>query len=338
MNRKRRSKEDMIKKLLPFFLVVMIMVMATRIFFRKADQKSTTATVEKTTETISLNTVDIHGMSCIPKNNIKTYLLMGLDSSGRATAKEKYDGTGQCDSLQVIVVDQETGTWGRIPINRDTMTEVKSLDEEGNYLATTKVQIAMAHANGDGMELSCENTVDAVSHLLYGQKIDGYASLNMDAVEVLNHLVDGVTVTIEDDFSQIDPNLKKGETVTLTDEQAMIFVRGRKNVGDQTNENRMKRQTVYLKALESEIRERCQSDSNFLLEIYDEMQLYMVTNLSRNDFIKLAADILEKDEKDIPEIKGTSAEGTHGFNEFTVDEDSLADVVIEAFYDKNKEE
>mgnify|MGYP000035940205 CR=1 FL=1 len=338
MRREKRTKEDTIKKILPFLLVVIVMVMVTTIFFRKVDQKSIATTPEETTETLSLNTVKIHGVPCTPKNNIKTYLLMGLDASGEAVAKEKYDGTGQCDSLQVVVVDQEAGTWTRIPINRDTMTEVRSLDEKGNYLATTKVQIAMAHANGDGMELSCENTVDAVSNLLYGQKIDGYASLNLDAIEVLNHLVGGVTVTIEDDFSQVDPDLQKGKTVTLTDEQAMTFVRGRKNIGDQTNENRMKRQTAYLKALEPKLREKCQSDSNFPLEMYDEMQPYMVTNLSRNDFIKLAADILDKEEKDILEIKGTSAEGDHGFNEFTADKDSLADVVIEAFYNKIKGE
>ena len=64
-------------------------------------------------------------------------------------------------------------------------------------LPTTKTQIALAHANGDGMELSCENTVDAVSNMLYGIRIEGYISLNMDSIKILNHLAGGVPVTIE---------------------------------------------------------------------------------------------------------------------------------------------
>ena len=72
----------------------------------------------------------------------------------------------------------------KLPINRDTITDVRSLDDDGSYLATTKTQIALAHANGDGMELSCENTVDAVSNMLYGIRIEGYISLNMDSIKI----------------------------------------------------------------------------------------------------------------------------------------------------------
>ena len=151
---------------------------------------------------------------------------MGLDAQGEAEKVEEYDGTGQCDTLQVLVLDETNHTYTSLPINRDTMTDVKSLDDDGTYLATTRMQISLAHATGDGMETSCENTVDAVSNLLYGQTIDGYASLNMDAIEVLNHLVGGVTVTIEDDFSKEDPTLTMGETVTLTTNRRCITSAG----------------------------------------------------------------------------------------------------------------
>ena len=51
-------------------------------------------------------------------------------------------------------------------------------------------------------ETRAENTVDAVSTLLGGHKIDGFAMVNMSAIEVVNDMVGGVTVTIEDDFSR----------------------------------------------------------------------------------------------------------------------------------------
>ena len=278
--------------------------------------------------------VEINGIKCTPKKNIKSYLIMGLDSRGEAEATEEYDGTGQVDTLELVVVDYTANTYTRLPINRDTMTEVQSLDTDGTYLATTKMQLSLAHACGDGMEISCENTVDAVSNLLYGQTIDGYASLNMDAIEVLNHLAGGVTVTIEDDFSKADPTLVQGETVTLTDEQAMTYVRGRMDVGDGTNEGRMRRQTQFLSALKPILMEKCQADSSFALEIYDSLTPYMVTDQSRNDFIKLTAALIESEEQERLHIEGTNAVGDTGFNEFTVDEDSLADVVIQLFYDK----
>ena len=279
-------------------------------------------------------TKEIDGVSYTPKKNIRTYLVMGLDSTGEAKARTEYDGTGQVDTLQLLVIDDADNTYTRLPINRDTMTDVQSLDTDGSVLATSRMQIALAHATGDGMEMSCENTVEAVSGLLQGQPVDGYASLNMDAIIALNHLVGGVTVSVEDDFSGEDPSLKMGEEVTLTDEQAMHYVRGRMNVGDGSNEGRMRRQSAFLAALKPMLTERCRQDSTFGLDIYDALEPYMVTNLSRNDFIRLAAALVGAEEQEPLSIEGTSTTGETGFNEFNVEEGSLNTVITQLFYNK----
>lgn len=57
---------------------------------------------------------------------------------------------------------------------------------------------------GLDQNMRAENTVDAVSTLRKGQKIDGYAMINMSAIQVVNDMVGGVTVTIEGDFSERD--------------------------------------------------------------------------------------------------------------------------------------
>ena len=44
--------------------------------------------------------------------------------------------------------------------------------------------------------------------------------MKMDAMPLLNHEVGGVTVTLEDDMTKLDPAMKKGATLTLTDRQA----------------------------------------------------------------------------------------------------------------------
>ena len=66
------------------------------------------------------------------------------------------------------------------------------------------------------------------------------------------------------------------------------------------------------------------------------LEPYMVTSLTRNDFIKLAASLIDAEEQEAPEIAGTNATGKMGFNEFTVDENSLADAVIQLFYEREE--
>lgn len=293
-----------------------------------------TQTSNRTENELSPNVVDIGSVKCTPKANIETYLFMGVDARGKAEAKTDYDGTGQCDVLLLLVIDKAANTYAVLPINRDTITDVRSLGENGEDLGTSKIQIALAHANGDGMEQSCENTVEAVSTLIYGQKISGYIALNMDAISELNRMVGGVTVTIEDDFSEADPTLKIGETVKLTDEQAVHYIHDRMNVGDGTNEGRMRRQNEYMKGLKTILAEKCRQDESYALEVFRGLEDYMVTNLRENNVGRIAKAVLKN--KDLGEyhIKGTNAIDDYGFNAFTVDNNSLTDIVVELFYNK----
>lgn len=277
------------------------------------------------------DTVTINGIKCRPRTRLKTYLFMGIDTESTDGAEA---AAGQCDMLLLAVIDQNADTYAILPINRDTVTEVRSLEDDGTYIATSEVQIALAHANGDGGVISCENTVDAVSNLLYGQYIDGYAALNMDAIGLLNHLAGGVEVTIEDDFSKVDPSLKIGETVVLTDEQAVSYVRGRMDVGDGTNESRMRRQAQYLNALGANFREKFSQNESYIQDVYKALEDYMVTSLSGNDCSKLAKAILKNESLGTLGIDGEISVDYLGYSQFIPDEDSLADTVIQLFYDK----
>ena len=87
--------------------------------------------------------------------------------------------------------------------------------------------------------------VIAAGILLLGESIDFYVAMNMDGISELNDLAGGVTVTLEDDFSSIDPAMTKGTTLTLHGDQAETFVRSRMTVGDGTNASRMERQEAF---------------------------------------------------------------------------------------------
>ncbi len=276
------------------------------------------------------------GETYVPRGNLETYLIAGIDASGKVQNVKEYDGTGQCDVLVVVVRDRSTDKCQLLTIDRNTITAVKSLDDDGTYEATTDIQISLAHSMGLDQKVRAENTVDAVSNLLGGQKIDMYAMVNMSAIQVVNDMVGGVTVTIEDDFSERDPSLKKGETVTLMGEHAENYVRGRMDVADGTNQNRMSRQNTYEEAFKPAFRSKCQEDSKFPLEVYHALEDYMTTNISAKKFSRLA--ILVSDEKEDTKV---SIDGTYGLDEldwqtFTPDKDSLQEAILQLFYEKEK--
>jgi anionic cell wall polymer biosynthesis LytR-Cps2A-Psr (LCP) family protein len=174
--------------------------------------------------------------------------------------------------------------------------------------------------------------VRTVSELLYGQKIDGYFSLGMDAIPVINHLAGGVTVTIEDDFSQCDPTLVMGETVHLNDEQAINYVRGRMDVGDGTNEGRMRRQNAYVEGLKAQMTQKIQADQSYPLEIYHALEDYMVTDLSEKEFSRITNALVNYESAGELELQGTIGVDRFEFATFELNQESLAQAVMDLFY------
>lgn len=326
----RRRKKKRVMRSAVYLAVALAGVTAFSVMaYRMVDQQDAYQAEDFSADGM-IGTMEKDGVKYRPKTRMQTYLFMGIDT----WAEESEDESGQCDVLTLVVVDQNEDTYAVIPVNRNTVTEVKSLEDDGTYIATSKVQIALAHAMGDGGAISCENTVDAVSNLFGGITIDNYAALTMDAIKVLNHMAGGVTVTIEDDFSEADPSLKPGAVVTLTDDQAELFVRGRMNVGDGTNEGRMRRQQQYLEALGKNLEEKFRADETYVTDVYDALQNYMVTNLTGNDCSRLAKALLENEPLGTLEIKGDISEDYLEYSEFIPDQASIDELVIDLFYDE----
>lgn len=331
---KNSSLRETIKKqknaliYLVVFLVVAIIGVLIIMFVGESDDKS-----DKHNRTDKI--VKIGGVDCIPKQNIETYLLMGTDVQGKVDDNMK-NHPGQADTIMLLVIDRQENTYALLPLNRDTITNVDSLDENGNYLATTKIQLALAHANGNGQEQSCENTAKAVSELLHDQYIDDYAALNMDAIRIINHKVGGVTVPVEDDFSKTYPSLKKGKAVKLSDYQASHYVHDRFDVGDETNANRMKRQDNYMSGLKKAVSKKTEKDKKFPIKLFRSLKDYMVTTIDGNTVSKISKAVLKNKYLGRFEIKGKSKIDDYGYNAFYYDQKSLDDVVRKLFYDEVK--
>ena len=259
---------------------------------------------------------------------VQTYLFIGTDKSGNEDAEgEEYHGS-MADALMLVVVDKEEKTYGILQLNRDTITEVPMLLQDGSANASAQMQLCTAHWYGKDKAASCDNTVETVSKMLGGLPIDGYYALKMEAMPLLNHEVGGVTVTLEDDMTKLDPAMKKGATLTLTDRQAELLMQSRYAMDDDRNTQRMRRQQIFLKAFMKKIKKQNAGDINATVKLYDRLRPYATTDIKMNDLTALLKDMQGYTDKGIITIDGTSKIGEKLHDgkkhwEFYMDEDSL---------------
>lgn len=276
----------------------------------------------------STSTIEYNGQDYVLREDVETVLVMGLDKYDMPENDSTYNNDMQADFLILLVIDEKNESCSAIHINRDTMTPVNILGVAGQKIDTQTMQIALSHTYGNGKEVSCNNTADAVSQLLYGVEIDHYVSLTMDAVALINDMVGGVEVTVLEDFSGIDDTLVKGETVTLQGDQALTYVRTRYGVGDSSNATRMERQRQYLQALFDQVRVKSAADESFSLNSSMELAEYMVTSGSVSQMQSLMDKIIAYDAVTIRSIEGESVVGDE-FMEFYPDEQSLKKEIAE---------
>ena len=328
--RRKEKKEYVTRNLAIVFALVVGAVVLFATIWKVFSKDSSDYASEITTEE---GLVTIEGKKYRLKNDLRAYLFIGEDTSkAREDSDEVNDS--MADVFQLVVFDRKDKTYVRIPLNRNTLCDVYSSDENGDYHKTPDLQLCYAHVKGDGAEGSCEDTVKTVSELFHGLDIQEYVSLNMDAIGVLNHLAGGVTITIDEDLTPADPAFKEGATLTLTDEQAERFVRARMEVSDGTNESRMRRQEIFLAALKANYREKLEADEEFAVDVYKAMEPYMVTSLSVGDVSRLAKAFLDSEDLGIEEISGTPGVDNFNFATFEADQSSIDEISLKYFLEE----
>ena len=281
-------------------------------------------------EAAQLKELTYKGKTYRQRPELETYLFMGIDTMGAAVGVNSYAGGGQADVQIVAVLDNEARTWQALQLNRDSIVRVPVLGVGGDIVAYEDEQLALAHYYGNGREQSCENTVLAVSMLLGDQPIDGYMAVNMDAVGVLTDLVGGVTLTVTSDFSAIDPSLMQGETITLTGEQALTYVRSRANIDDETNLARMNRQRHYTSPAGRKLDHK---GPHFVVEAYDALADYMVTDIASGTAAEIGERMQDYTQLEVLTIDGENVvEGEHWA--YHLDEDSLQETILQLFYNE----
>ncbi len=243
------------------------------------------------------------------QDRCETFLLAGTDLSGEEGSQgEEYAGS-LADFLALYVVNHTDHTYAVLPIDRNTMVDVPMLNRAADPEDTYYEQICTSHWYGSNRWQSCENTAGCVSSYLGGLPIDGYYFISMTQIPAINHALGGVTVTLTDDFTDSDPEMEKGKSLKLSDEQAEIFVRSRMSMDDDANSKRMSRQRVYFTAAMKQIRARLKEDSNYVNNLYDSFDKVADTTIKSKQLSRAINAFISYKDKGILEIQGETKLG-----------------------------
>jgi anionic cell wall polymer biosynthesis LytR-Cps2A-Psr (LCP) family protein len=250
-------------------------------------------------------TLTIDGNIYTSDHRFETCLFIGTDDSGNEKAENPDEYRGSlADFINLLVIDHTDKTYAILAINRDTMTYVPMMLEDGTVKQLALMQICTAHGYGGNLKNSARNTVNTVSALLGELSIDASFVLPVDEIPTVNSLVGGVTVTIEGDLTAIDSAFKDGERITLSDEQAESFVRARMGVGEGLNTERMDRQGKYITGLKEKLLSSISTDPTIGVSIFDKLKASATTDIDGNIISRIANAVAVYDDLGTFEFEG----------------------------------
>ena len=280
-------------------------------------------------ENIEAGRVRYKGQLYQYKSDISTILLMGVDSKEKSVAEGEFGGSNQADAIVLGVLDPMTKRITLISVSRDSMCDFEMLDENGKSLGTAHAQIALSYAYGDGGDISCQLTSDAVSKLCYDLPISAYASIYMNGIAQLTDLVGGITVTPDISFGQF----VAGQPVVINSSNAETYLRYRDHTVEGNN-GRMERQKAVIIELAKAMLHKVRQNPASILTVYDGVSRNVTTNLSAASMIYLARTAAGMTlNTDVQKIPGTSVLGEGSHAEFNVDETALYELILEIFYE-----
>ena len=322
---KRKTKQNL------FLAGVAILVIGVILFFVLRDKDESYSSDFQ--ESNRQDTIVYGGKEYRYNEHLSNYVFMGVDTREPITEYETCEEAGRADAIFLLSYDRVKKTVKCISIPRDTMTNVRMIAPDGTDLGTSVEHINMQYAFGDGKDESCRLVKEAVSSLLYDIPIQGYCSLNMDGIAAAVEVLGSVEMVLADNsLEAVNPEYVKGAKITVTKENAEQIIRHRDTDVSQSAIARTNRQKELMKAVSDCAREKSTQDTNFIVDMYESLKTYMVSNIG-NDVL---ADLLEgkfDSENGVIDIPGEGVEGEL-YDEYHIDETSLYELVLQMFYEE----
>ena len=265
--------------------------------------------------------------------DILTFLFLGIDKMGEVEpVRDGIDG-GQSDAVFLLALDPHKKEATVVGIPRDTMAEVEIYTRSGTLMGTATTQLCLQHGYGDGAELSCERSVEAVSRLFYGLPIHGYCAINMGAIPLLNDAVGGVTLRALEKMDFKDFRAEEGEELHLEGMDAYYYLHNRDITSFNSAGRRLQRQKQYLEAYAAAALAALKEDITLPVSLYGTLSRYMVTDITVDEAGYLATQAAGYSLGEVRSLQGATVMG-EGYEEFHPDEEALYRLILEVFYEE----
>lgn len=275
-------------------------------------------------------------------SDLVNILVLGIDSDKKVSEPNINGEMGQSDALYLVSFDLKKNKVNVFGIPRDSMSEVEVYDENNNLFAISKFQIAVQYAYGNNCKNSCELTAKAASGIMYGIPVSRVCVFNYDAVGIINDAVGGVEVTFENDFTdesgeEIDPEFKKGNTITLTGEQAGYYLRERDCTIAESAMDRLSRQEQYISHLTDKFKKQIKAKPVKALDIVKKLKANdsIYTDMTSSEIVYLATKLknAEFSMDNVITLPGKVEMGEE-FEEYNLDTSAIRQIVLDNFYKK----
>lgn len=335
-NSRKRNRVPFIILLaaLVIVLVVVVLMMPGNTQIGSANEDINTEIDEATLEKWQEGVINYNGKNYIYNRDIKSYLIMGVDKDEMDEDEWDYTKGGQADAIFLLVTNAVDESVTLVSIHRNTLTRVETCGIDGKSAGYVDLQLCLQHAYGDGKNLSCVRMSDAVSHMFYNLPIHGYISMYMEGMPIMNDAIGGVEVTVLDDLKSTSRgvDLKKGQTVTLSGDEAYVYLRSRDIDIFDSATNRLKRQQQYITAYIEKLEKIASDNPESAVEIYESLSDYIVSSV---DFASLVGEVKEYSytPENMHTVPGEVVEGTR-WEEFHIDEEAFYDMIIDIFYEE----
>ena len=284
---------------------------------------------------LSQDTVTWNGKTYRRNTYIHTILCLGIDRTDDMVGTREPGEAGQSDGIYLIAQDTVRNQIKILMIPRDTMTRIVITDKNNQELGTRVDHLNLAYGYGDGEKLSCDLAKRAVMNLLQGIPIDRYMAVDIVVLSKLNDAVGGVTVTIPTEgMEKRDPAFVKGTQVTLHGDQAEAFIRYRDIERDNSALFRMNQHKEYMEQFFKAVKQKSKEDSQIVTNMFDMIQDYMQTDMPKDEYMKIAIDVLgsgslgDDNFRMIPGV-GTA---TDTYDEFHANIQQMIPILLQMFY------
>ncbi|MDT0700585.1 LCP family glycopolymer transferase [Staphylococcus chromogenes] len=235
--------------------------------------------------------------------------LFGIDSN--AQRQQQHDGQ-RSDTIMLLSINPDKKTSEIISIPRDTRAEIVGRG------TTEKINHAYAYGGPDMAVKSLEKLMNV--------PIDHYATVDMDGLKDTIDTVGGIDVVSNATFTAQGQTFTQGQKDHLNGDQAMAFIRSRKESGAGGDFGRQERQQLVLQGLANKLTSVA-SITNFN-GLMNQLSDNVKTDMTLGELNTFRSNYKEGNETvNRHQLQGSDTTGEDGLYYFVPDENSKQQIV-----------